>query len=123
MSWFSASLSLEQDASLAIDRQKMRRLSHQQLQARADEWLKTMYTQHAIINSSVRHIQELEISIALGNTKPLDHLALAREIEAELRAQQVGEPLRLRSESRPLQLLTQWLQRLPFNLPHVTRPR
>jgi hypothetical protein len=123
MSWFSASLSLEQDASLAIDRQKMRRLSHQQLQARADEWLKTMYTQHAIINSSVRHIQELEISIALGNAKPLDHLALAREIEAELKTHQMSKPLRLRSESGWPQRLTQWLQRLPLHLPHVTRPR
>jgi hypothetical protein len=121
MSWFSATLSLESEASLAIGKRKMRELSHRELQDRADQWLATLYTQHQIINSCMRHIQELEINIAMGNAQPIDHLALAREIEAELRSQQVAEPLRLHSRSRLTQRLAQWLQRLPFNRAHVTR--
>ena len=121
MSWFSATLSLESEASLAIDRQRMRSLNHQQLQERAEEWLKMLYSQQSIINCCARRVQELEIAIATGVAQPIDHLQLAREIEAELRPQQVREPLRLRSQNGLVQLLTQWLQRLPFNLPHDTR--
>ena len=78
--WFDPSFSLETEASLAISQQKMRQLTHQQLQAEAEGWIRIIYNQQQIINCCARWIQELEISIALGQVKSMDHLAMAREL-------------------------------------------
>jgi hypothetical protein len=80
MEWFKAELSLERRASLAIEQQKMKQLPMQELQERAAIWMQTLCIQHEIVNSLARRVQELEIQIALGQAKPLDHLAMARQL-------------------------------------------
>ncbi len=80
MGWFRAELSLERRASLAIEQQKMKQLPMQELQERAAIWMQTLCVQHEIVNSLARRVQELEIQIALGQAKPLDHLAIARQL-------------------------------------------
>jgi hypothetical protein len=80
MGWFKAELSLERRASLAIEQQKMKQLPMQELQERAAGWMQTLCIQHEIVNSLARRVQELEIDIALGQAKPLDHLAMARQL-------------------------------------------
>jgi len=94
MGWFSSTLSLESEASLACDRQRLKALTPEQLQRKADEWVGMLYTQRTVIDCQPRRIQELEIAIATGAARPMDHLALAREIEAQLHPQQMREPLR-----------------------------
>jgi hypothetical protein len=80
MGWFRAELSLERRASLAIEQQKMKELPMQELQERAAGWMQTLCVQREIVNSLARRVQELEIGIALGQAKPLDHLAIARRL-------------------------------------------
>lgn len=80
MEWFKAELSLERRASLAIEQQKMKQLPMQELQERAAGWMQTLCVQHEIVNSLARRVQELEIQIALGQAKPLDHLAMTRQL-------------------------------------------
>ncbi len=80
MGWFRAELSLERRASLAIEQQKMKQLPMQELQERAAGWMQTLCIQHEMANCLARRVQELEISIALGQAKPLDHLAMARQL-------------------------------------------
>jgi hypothetical protein len=82
--WFDPTLSLETQASLAIDRQRIKRLPLNQLQQETSMLLDMAYTQRQIINCTAKRVQELEISIACGNTKIIADLTPAAHRDQRL---------------------------------------
>lgn len=69
---------LEAQASLAIQRQQLQKLSHAQLEATADQLLVAFHDRDRLLRNAMRRLAELEIRQAL-----MDHGAAARQLRSE----------------------------------------
>jgi len=76
--WMATPATLEAQASLAIQRRQLQKLSHAQLEATADQLLVAFHDRDRLLRNAMKRLAELEIRQAL-----MDHGAAARQLQSE----------------------------------------
>lgn len=76
--WMAAPASLESQATLAIQRQQLQRMSAEEVLALADSLLVAFHDRDRLLRNAMKRLAELEVRQAL-----IDHEAVARQLRSE----------------------------------------